>query len=239
MKLSTISQRFDRFSDAIWFSLAKDTKTLIGGCGGIGSWLSLFLSRIGCVPLIFDFDSVEQHNIGGQLFKTSHSEKAKVDAISEVIQEFTGDSNFHIFNEKIDSESMTHKYCFSAFDNMKARRVLFESWQKQYGKESNAIFIDGRLMAESYEIFCIQGNDINAQNKYEQEYLFSDDEVEDAPCSLKQTTHMAAMISSQMTAFFTNFLTNIVEEEEVREVPFFHSYFLPMNLITTHYDSTD
>ena len=57
--------------------------------------------------------------------------------------------------------------------------------------------------------------------------------MEDAPCSLKQTTHMAGIIAGQMTGFFTNFLTNIAEKEEVREVPFFHSYFLPMNLTNT------
>ena len=227
-----LKSRYDRFADALWFP-TEHPMVLVGGCGGIGSWLSMFLARAGFTPAIYDFDIIEEHNIGGQLLKPTDVGKTKVSSIGDTIKQFTGEEQFHLFEEKIDKDSMSHNYCFSAFDNMKARRTMFESWQKQFGHHINSIFIDGRLMAESYEILCVTGNDPIAQDRYEKEYLFSDDEVEDAPCSLKQTTHMAGIIAGQMTGFFTNFLTNIAEKEEVREVPFFHSYFLPMNLTNT------
>jgi len=57
--------------------------------------------------------------------------------------------------------------------------------------------------------------------------LFDDSEVEDEPCTLKQTTHMAAMIASYMTGFFTNFIVNVKEKDEVRQVPNLHSFYLP------------
>ena len=41
------------------------------GAGGIGSWLSILLSRIGVQPMIIDYDTIENHNLGGQLFKES------------------------------------------------------------------------------------------------------------------------------------------------------------------------
>jgi molybdopterin/thiamine biosynthesis adenylyltransferase len=221
--------RFDRFSEAIWFS--QDSKqVIVGGCGGIGSWLSLFLSRAGFYPIIYDYDSVEEHNIGGQCFKTTHNGSLKVDAIADVIKDFTGDDAFTIMNEKIDKESMVNNYVFSAFDNMKARKDLFENWLESYKGQDNAIFIDGRLLAESYQIFCVRANDEASINAYQSEHLFDDSQVEDAPCSLKQTTHMAAMIAANMLGMFTNYITNVKEEGQVREVPFYHSYFLPINM---------
>ena len=52
----------NRFTDLEWYG---NTKTLlIGGAGGIGSWLSFFLGRIGHKLYIFDFDTVEPSNLG-------------------------------------------------------------------------------------------------------------------------------------------------------------------------------
>lgn len=223
--------RFTRFSGATWFSKTSENPTvIIGGGGGIGSWLALFLARTGIKPVIYDDDIVEYHNTGGQLFKTKHNGSKKVKAIAEIISEFTGEQKYMIFPTKIDENTPTDRYCFSAFDNMKARKVMFMKWQRVYGKDKDAIFIDGRLGAEHLEILCIQGGKEIDQQRYIDEFLFEDSEVEDAPCSMKQTSHMAGMIASMMCGFFTNFLTNIVEDMEVSEVPFFHSYFLPMNL---------
>ena len=52
-----------RFKDAPWFPVASEP-VLIGGAGGIGSWLTFFLAKIGFSPIVYDFDTIEEHNLG-------------------------------------------------------------------------------------------------------------------------------------------------------------------------------
>lgn len=229
-----------RFKDAPWYP-KKDTHVIVGGAGGIGSWLTLMLSRAGYKPIVYDFDIIEEHNIGGQLFGASNIEQPKVTALSGIVKEFA-DTDIMANNERYQRDSMSHHYVFSAFDNMKARRDMFDAWKeyvdewktmKSMNPESGSyvnntpVFIDGRLLMEQLTIFCVTPDKIDEYEKH----LFSDDEVAEAPCTLKQTSHSAAMIASHMVGFFTNHYTNNVVGEDDRALPFRWEYFIPINLI--------
>lgn len=228
-----------RFKDAPWFP-KEETHAIIGGSGGIGSWLTIQLARAGFIPIIYDFDTIEEHNIGGQLFGKKNIGQPKVEALRDIVKEFT-DTDVTIFNEKYTEESMSHHYVFSAFDNMKARKDMFASWcayveeWKEDLKEDHEgdmtphtpVFIDGRLTMEQLTIFCVTPDRIE---RYK-EHLFDDSEVPDAPCTLKQTSHSAAMIASHMVAFFTNHMANNAEGEDDRALPFRWEYFIPINYI--------
>lgn len=61
--------------------------------------------------------------------------------------------------------------------------------------------------------------------------LSLDSEIEDAPCTLKQTTHTAAMIASHMVGFFTNFITHIKKEIPVINIPYKWEYNIPIGFI--------
>lgn len=218
-------QQFNRFKDAAWFPKENET-VMIGGAGGIGSWLTIFLARAGFVPIVYDFDLIEEHNLGGQLFRKEDIGTNKVHALQKIVSEFSN-QNITTISEKITEDSPSHHFCFSAFDNMKARKDLFEVWKRSITNcPVTPIFIDGRLEMEQLQIFCVTPDNIS---EYEKQ-LFDDSEVEDAPCTMKQTSHSAGMIASLMTAFFTNHMTNIYEREVVRDVPFYHEFFIPLAL---------
>ena len=220
-----MTQQFDRFKDAPWFP-QRDELVMIGGAGGIGSWLAFFLARANFNVTLSDFDSVEEHNIGGQLFKRSQIGKYKAEAVGRNVSDFsTNTINAQIV--KITEETATHEFMFSAFDNMDARRAMFKVWKRSWNSMNRPIFIDGRLNAEQFQIFCVTPENAD---EYERIHLFNDSEVEDAPCSAQQTTHTAAMIAGHMVGFFTNHITNINLRDEVREIPFMYEYFTPMNL---------
>jgi hypothetical protein len=221
-----MEQQFDRFKGAPWFP-QTDELCLVGGAGGIGSWLTFFLVRAGFKPIVYDFDVIEEHNLGGQLFRANDINVLKVDALFSIIQEYCGEQ-ITTFSEAITENSPTHHFCFSAFDNMKARKDLFEVWKKSIPNcPVQPVFIDGRLTMEQLQIFCVTPDKID---RYESEHLFHDAEVEDAPCTMKQTSHTAAMIASHMVAMFTNHITNIYEREVVRDVPFYYEHFVPVNV---------
>lgn len=216
----------DRFKDAPWFPQRTEL-VMVGGAGGIGSWLTFFLAKAGFTPMVFDFDTVEEHNLGGQLFRQKDIGLNKVIAVSEIVREFCG-VDINISSSRIDEDSPTNHFMFSAFDNMEARKHLFAAWKRSHETCTVIpIFIDGRLLMEQMQIFCVTPDNMD---EYEREHLFNDSEVEDEPCTLKQTSHTAAMIATHMIGFFTNHITNIYERESIREVPFYYEYFVPINL---------
>ena len=85
-----------RFSDAPWMKNIQEHIVVIGGAGGIGSWLTLLLSRMGSEIVVYDFDKIEEHNIGGQWFKKEDIGNTKVNALRNNIRNF---SNIDISDE--------------------------------------------------------------------------------------------------------------------------------------------
>lgn len=101
----------------------------------------------------------------------------------------------------------------SAFDNMIARRTLFEQWKNLSSRE---ILIDGRLRATYYQVITVTKG---REDEYEAT-LFGDEEVEPSPCTYKQTPHFGMLIGARITHILTNYLTNKVLGEEINVVPF-------------------
>jgi molybdopterin/thiamine biosynthesis adenylyltransferase len=214
-----------RFKDAPWYP-KEITSAVIGGAGGIGSWLTFLLARAGFEPIVYDYDTIEEHNIGGQLFGIKHIGMSKIDAIKQIVLEYS-DTHLTGMNEAFNTESMGHQFMFAAFDNMQARKDMFEVWWRDNSENPNAILIDGRLLMEQMQIFCVTPA---TAKDYLRDHLFDDSEVEAENCTMKQTSHSAGMIASLMTGFFTNHMTNIAHGSVVRQVPYFHEYFIPINL---------
>jgi len=213
-----INNKQVRFSDAAWYR-AGAQDIIIGGAGGIGSWLSLFLGRIGHNLYLFDNDTIEEVNMAGQLYSVNQIGKNKAAAIAETIYAFSGNSNVETLGLYTE-ESEISPIMFSAFDNMKARKTMFSNWMKQEDRE---VFIDGRVLAEVGMVFCVQ----KGQEEEYIKYLFDDSEIEEAPCSFKATSHCGALIASLMTAVFNNYLANRFLEMEVRQVNFKTDFELP------------
>lgn len=221
-----------RFKDAPWFVGEEKMYCIIGGAGGIGSWLTLLLARAGFSCFVYDFDTLEEHNMGGQLYGKEHIGTPKVEALRSIVRNFTG-TDITLKNEQYVETSMTGDFVFSAFDNMQARKDMFNAWKKRVETNKGMaadvpIFIDGRLTMEQMQIFCVTPDKIKEYEKH----LFDDSEVADAPCTMKQTSHSAAMIASHMTGLFTNHITNVKAGEKERALPFKWEFFIPLNYIS-------
>jgi hypothetical protein len=281
----------DRFKDLDWVHKASHNRVLIAGVGGIGSWLALALARSNFNITLRDYDTIEAHNSGGQLYSHKEAGMLKIHALRDTVKYFC-DSQVSHMSSKIEESSDVSKFNYyaSCFDNMEARKILFNKYVEEYhkklenevryelnwgnkledvditslrknftliGVEETSIldkikkleeiatelsilkeckynnhynatlpkFIDGRLGVENYEIYFVDSHE--TMLKYQQE-LFDDNEVEDLPCTAKQTSYMAMMISSMMTNTIINSLSDI------REVPFKTSYLA--NLMMFEYE---
>jgi len=218
-----------RFKDAIWHSYQKEVT--IGGAGGIGSWLALYLSRIGIDMRIFDFDTIDFTNLGGQLYPENAIGEAKVTAVSNVVRQFSGNKVRVKDCGKLDLTTPDDEnilpLTFACFDSIAARKALFEKWLSMYNMkrfDRPAMFFDGRMTAESFQIYCVAPKDAD---KYRLT-LFDDGLIPDLPCSLKATSHIGGHIGAMLTEFFTNFLTNQKQGRDERTVPFKYIYEAPL-----------
>lgn len=236
--LAEVEPQFGRVKGASWFPLLYKKDVMVLGQGGIGSWTSLLLSRIGVRLHIFDMDTYEVHNMTGQIVKLDHIGKSKVEAMSSVIRDFSPTCDVTCYEEKYTEDSQSNDIMICGFDNMVARKTAFSRWKEYLLQEgidkSTCFFQDGRLLAEHLQIFNIPGDKPELIEKYEKEYLFNDADVAEVECTFKQTSHCAAMIASHMVGFLTNWISNVDKKSKgqpaARAVPFFYEYLIPANL---------
>lgn len=238
--ISEYDQITTRFSDAPW---AGNRTVIIGGLGGIGSNLAYCIAKIGYDMVLFDFDKVESHNIGGQMYNIGHIGMYKSSATSITVKSinpfakinalgtFEFDLKTHEKSYNIYTVSLKTGLVFSCFDNMQARKSMFD-WWKWYSIENPSnelLFVDARMYAEGFEVYAITPDRIE---QYENT-LFLDDEIEDLPCNFKATTHNGLMCASTMVSLMTNYITNKVMDEDLRELPFKTEFNIPMMLYET------
>lgn len=195
-----INVRHSRFRDAPFFEKASQIEVFVGGAGGIGSYLAPYLSRIVKRIYISDYDIIEQVNLAGQNFSVNQVGESKIRAIHKIIADY-GTAKVSAIQEKVTEDSdVPEKYVFAAFDNMEARKNLFSIWKENENRE---LFIDGRLLADQYEVYFVQ----KGQEERYEATLFSDDEVPNVACTFKQTSHFAAICAARMVHGFTNYLS--------------------------------
>lgn len=243
MKKKTETTQYDRMKGAEWFPHVYREDVMVLGQGGIGSWTSLLLGRLGCNLHIYDMDSYEGHNLTGQAVGKSAIGLSKTEGMKMVLSEMSPDCKVYT-NGAYDDHSETNHIVICGFDNMEARKTAFKKWNEyrkmiieDCGPEGSKerlkemFFQDGRLLAEQLQIFNLPGERTDLIEKYEKEHLFSDEEVAEADCTFKQTSHCAAMIAAHMVGFFTNWITNVYSDDPVRHVPFSYEYYIPINLV--------
>ena len=215
-----------RFSSAEWYNKVQEQAIIIGGAGGISSWLAFLLSRTNVYEIsIYDPDKVEEVNLAGQFFGFRDIGDFKTMAVVRHIRDFANYYNCSQYRDLYGQHSYVKKVMMCGFDNMEARKVFFNNWKRLVENipcPEECLFIDGRLSAECSQVLCVQGDDSQAIEAYEEQYLFSDDMADATVCSYKQTSFMANMIAATMVNLFVNWCANLVGS--FRPVPFFTEY---------------
>lgn len=218
-----------RFSSALWYNKVKEKSIILAGCGGIGSYVGFLLGRMKPRLLtIYDPDVVEVGNLSGQLFGMRDVGRHKVHALQERIMDMDAYYRMYCISRKYTLTSQDDPIMICGFDNMTARATFYTKWKGQLERGTvpaeQCLFIDGRLAAEEFQVFAITGDNKAAMQRYEEDFLFSDEEAEATLCSYKQTSYMANMIGSVIVNIFTNFCANECDPMFPREVPFLTTY---------------
>ena len=210
-----------RFQGADWYEEMRGLNIAIIGCGGIGSYTAFLASRLQPREIaLFDFDTVDNSNLSGQLFSSNSIGTSKVTAMSKFIHNYSLYNNIHEFGEFNDECYIIGYYdvIIGALDNMSVRKTLFEKWSR-VGK-SDSILIDGRLNAEEFQIFAMKQTDYEAKDNYRDNWLFSSEEADQTICSYKQTSFMANMIGAMINNLIVNYAYNRYYNMPLRTIPY-------------------
>ena len=225
-----VEKSSSRFSSAVWYDAVRSKSIILAGVGGIGSYVAFLLSRMKPASItIYDPDTVEEVNMSGQLYSKKNVGKTKVDSIAEMMVDYSNFFNILSIADRYTINSPAGNIMICGFDNMQARRQFYNSWIQHIGmfpaeERKKCLFIDGRLAAEEFQVFCITGDDNYHQAVYNRDYLFSDAEADETICSYKQTSHCANMIGSIMVNLFVNFVANECDPLIPRDLPFITTY---------------
>lgn len=225
-----IDESTTRFSGAEWFIEIQKARIIVAGIGGIGSNVAFQLARMIPANLtLYDDDNVEMVNMAGQLFSNNNIGESKVDAIANMIYNYTSMKQVLAVKDKFTSDKEPGDIMICGFDNMRARKTFFNSWcnhisNKSIEERSKCLYLDGRLSMDTLQILCIKGDDQYNIDRYEREFLFADYEADATVCSRKQTTYLACMIGSLMVNLFTNFIANSLNPIIPYDLPFFTEY---------------
>jgi molybdopterin/thiamine biosynthesis adenylyltransferase len=212
-----LNNKTARFRDADWYSPGMEV--IVGGAGNVGSWLCLFLARQEAKIFLYEYDTIEELNLAGQLFKNSDIGKTKAEVTQTVVDTFTTGELLTL--GKFDENSVVAPIVFSAFDSMSARKQLFNAWKKQINR---GVFIDARTSMENGQVFCV----IPGREEEYEKALYEDSEIPDLPCNLKSTSHCGAIIAGLMVSVFNNYVSNKKHNLDMRSIPFKFEYDLQL-----------
>ncbi|MCU0322688.1 MAG: ThiF family adenylyltransferase [Chitinophagaceae bacterium] len=229
------SNYYGRFKSAVWFDSIQSSVISIYGQGGIGSYLTFFLARTGAHLITYDFDIVEDHNIAGQLYGVEDIGKPKVQAMKDVINRLCGTTEITTNNTKVDENCGLSSITFSnivctTFDSIYMRRLVFDEWCCKGLKGS--VFVDGRMSMEQGNVFLVEfGNEQQIKDYIDN--CFDDKDIKEPLCTMKATSHCAALIATLMVSHITNWLANNTNQIIRRAVSSKTDINLPLLTFTT------
>lgn len=225
-----VSETTSRFSGAAWYENIQSKVITLAGVGGIGSYVAFLLSRLAPYRIvIYDDDTVEAANMSGQLYGRNDIGESKAYTIARFMSMYSDYYGTAAVNSRFSDSTSPTNIMICGFDNMEARKTFFNKWKAYVDSQTDinkkkCLFIDGRLAAESLQIFCITGDDVFNQERYRREFLFSDEEADETICSYKQTSFMATMIGALIVNLFVNFCANECDPLIPRDLPFYTEY---------------
>jgi molybdopterin/thiamine biosynthesis adenylyltransferase len=149
------------------------------GCGATGSRIALDLAKLGVENIhVWDFDTVEEHNVANQVFGIEHIASLKVEALAALVKAATG-VKIYTHAERVDGSQQLGDVVFLLTDTMSSRK---EIWDKSLKfKLKTQILIETRMGADSGRVYALNPNKPGHIKAWEAT-LYADDEAEVSAC---------------------------------------------------------
>ena len=140
------------------------------GCGSIGSFLALGLSKLGLNNLmLIDGDKIENHNVPTQFYYADNVGNNKADILKSSLRNYAVKSfpmNLAA-NHILDADVV-----FICVDSLKARKIALKCVLDSYAKNKKPkLIIDGRMFRLMFRVFTIDITKQSMLNKYTKSLL--------------------------------------------------------------------
>ena len=156
-----------------------ESRVHIIGCGAIGSTVAENLVRFGITKItLYDFDTVEAHNIANQMFRYTDIGKLKIDALAEYLTEINPECAADL---KLVKEGWTGQrlsgYVFLCVDNIDLRREIATAC-----KENTFVkgMFDFRMRLTDAQHYAADWSDQKMVETFIKSMAFSHDEAKEA-----------------------------------------------------------
>lgn len=185
------------------------------GCGAIGSYIATYLVRLGCNNIhLWDFDTVDPHNITNQMYRYNQIGKPKTDSLIEILKEISPSVN--IIKHGAYEKQNVSGYIFLAVDSIDLRREI-----TTYLKDNRYIkaVFDCRMRLTDAQSYAADWSNKESINAFLNTMQFSGEEAKEAtPVSACGTALSVVSTVATITALtITNFI-NFINKKELQNI---------------------
>lgn len=195
-----------------------DARIHIIGCGSVGSTLAENLARCGVTKMtLWDFDTVEAHNIVNQMFRQEDVGKPKVEALKDILMDINPEIKDNVeLKPKGWEGKLMSGYIFLCVDNIELRRTIVEKhMDSPYVK---AVF-DFRTLLESAQHYAADWSDYKMKQDLLKSMQFSHEEAaEETPVSACGITLGVATTVRLICALGVNNYINFVKGNGIKKL---------------------
>lgn len=195
-----------------------DAKIHIIGCGSVGSTIAENLARCGVKNMVlWDFDTVEAHNIVNQMFRQQDVGKSKVEALKDILCDINPEivDTVELKPEGWQGKLMSG-YIFLCVDNIELRRQIVEKhMDSPYVK---AVF-DFRTLLESAQHYAADWSNYKMKQDLLKSMQFSHEEAAaETPVSACGVTLGVATTVRLVCALGVNNYINFVKGNGIKKL---------------------
>lgn len=195
-----------------------DTRIHIIGCGSVGSTLAENLARCGVTKMtLWDFDTVEAHNIVNQMFRQQDVGKPKVEALKDILMDINPEIKDTVeLKSKGWEGKLLSGYIFLCVDNIELRRTIVE---KHMDSPYVKAMFDFRTLLESAQHYAADWSDFKMKKDFLNSMQFSHDEAsEETPVSACGVTLGVATTVRLVCALGVNNYINFVKGNGIKKM---------------------
>ncbi len=192
-------ERFLRQLDILKPEVCQQNICIIGA-GATGSFTALLLAKMGFENIVvFDGDSIEEHNFPNQLFPEEAKGMNKALALEKMVKYFTGVTITAI--PRMYTNEPLSGIVISALDSMTGRKTVYDNCKNN---REVVLLVDSRTGPEHYRVLTIDMSVAPLKEFYESTF-FKDEDADPVPCTGRAIIYSVSKVSAEIASSIKKF----------------------------------
>lgn len=190
------------------------------GCGAIGSYVALQLAKLGCTDLnLWDFDTVEPHNITNQVYTKEDVAKTKLQALNQHLKNNNPDITIKLRGMYTCTVPL-RGYVFCCVDNIETRKNIYMF--NEYNPMIE-LLIDGRIGLEQGQVYTTKWQDHEQVENLIQLSDFKHDEVKNKTSACGTTLSVSPTVLITVSNMISCFI-NYVNKKQIPKIIYIDAF---------------